>query len=95
MPISNYDTRPTPAPLFGSDHTERARHIRLWAASGAGLFGAGALAFTGWWVWIMLDRWLNGSAAADVSGTTLGWIGLTALVLWAVSVLLVRMSRRQ
>lgn len=95
MPNTNYDTRPKAAPLFGSDHTEKAKHVQSLAALAAWIFGAAAAAVTGWWVWLIADRWANGVTDASASNETVVGVGVVGLLLWVGTLLLVRTWRRQ
>jgi len=95
MSNTNYDTRPTAPPLFGSDHTEKPRHVRELAAWAAWLFGAVAAATTGWWAWLIADRWANGLTDSSATDVTVVGVGIVALVFWVATFLLVRTWRRQ
>jgi len=91
MPSSNYDTRPTPPPPFGSEHTDRPRYVRPWLAFLTWFFGVAATFGTASWIWAAYDRW---SGSPTLPTETFIAMGVATLVFWGITAVLVWLSRR-
>ena len=95
MPISNYDTRPTPPPLFGADRTEKPRYVPPWIAFFTWFFGLAATVGTISWIWYAVDRWIVGVTDQAVSTTTFAEVGIATLAFWLLTVFFAWLPRRR
>lgn len=88
MSKTNYDTRPTAPPLFGSDHTEQPRYVPDWMAFATWFFGVAAVFGTIAWIGVAGIEYFSITTEAFIA------MGVATIALWLVTALLIWLPRR-